>query len=319
MISKRFFFLSILAASLALTTSCLKKKAEKQELDDDTKQFTEDANEVKGEIDNVDNDINSALNDTRIGRVRATYSSPLCGATIDTSQVSNNIVFFNFDGTTPCFSPSRTRAGQIKVQLIAGNNWADQGAKLKIDYINFKITRLSNQHSLTLNGTKIWENVNGNNWLGFLAGTTTLKYRERALNINVTFHTGAQATWNIARVTEWNFIQANAVSGIPYAHVRFTSSADSTINGLPNVDSWGTNQAGNAFTTQFLSPWVSNSYCGFWRPVNGYVVHTVNGANYTLLLGVDENGNTSTLPCAYGYKVTWTPQGGTTQTLVNSY
>ena len=268
----------------------------------------------------MDNDINSSINNTSIGgRTSASYSSELCGVTIDSSQIANKILFYNFDGSTPCFSPSRTRGGQIKVELINGNSWKDVGAVLKLTYINFKIIKLSNNKSIQFNGVKTLKNVNGINWFTFLTSASNFKFQSRALNVNVTFENGDQAIWNSARITTWDYIAANVTPGIPYGYVKFTSNGDTIRNGISNIDSWGTNRNGQIFQTYYQSPWVSNSYCGFWRPVSGNLSHQVGIYNLGLQLGVNQNGDPSTLTCAYGYKVSWTPLGGTLQTLINSY
>lgn len=318
---KILFYFSIVLLSVSLVTSCKKKEEEEvKELDENTKQFTEDSNDLKAELDNVDNDINSSLENTSLGgRLAETYSSPLCGVLIDTSQIANKIIFYNFDGTTPCFSPSRTRAGQIKVQLVQGNRWRDAGSVLRITYINFKVTRLSDNKFITLNGEKSLTNVSGINWITFLAGSSNYQLKERALNLQVNFSSGSTATWNSARTTLWQWISANAAPGIPYGHVKFTSTGDTIINSFSNTESWGVNRFGHPFVTHFISPWVSNSYCGFWRPNSGTISHLVNGSTYTLTAGLDQNGNPSTTACAYGYKIEWTPLGGTPQSTILSY
>jgi hypothetical protein len=316
---KLIIYLGLLLLSSLIVTSC-KKREKEIALDEETKQFNEDANEIKSESDNVDNDINSSINNTSIGgRTSASYSSELCGVTIDSSQIANKILFYNFDGSTPCFSPSRTRGGQIKVELINGNSWKDVGAVLKLTYINFKIIKLSNNKSIQFNGVKTLKNVNGINWFTFLTSASNFKFQSRALNVNVTFENGDQAIWNSARITTWDYIAANVTPGIPYGYVKFTSNGDTIRNGISNIDSWGTNRNGQIFQTYYQSPWVSNSYCGFWRPVSGNLSHQVGIYNLGLQLGVNQNGDPSTLTCAYGYKVSWTPLGGTAQTLINSY
>lgn len=304
----------------SLVLNSCKKKEETVAIDEKSKQFNEDANEVKSESDNVDNDINSSIDNTSIGgRTSASYSSELCGVTIDSSQIANKTLFYNFDGSTPCFSPSRTRSGQIKVELINGNHWKDMGAVLKLTYINFKITKLNNNKSITFNGTKSLKNVNGINWFTFLTSSSNFKFQERAVNVNVTFDNGNQAVWNSARITTWDYIAANVTPGIPYGYVKFTSNGDTILNGLGSTDSWGVNRYGLPFQTVYQSPWLSNSYCGFWRPTSGTLSHQVGNSNLTLQLGVDQNGNASTLPCAYGYKVSWTPAGGAAQSEILSY
>ncbi len=286
-------------------------------LSDNDKQFNSDANYYKGESDQSNDDINTSLKDIPAFRgggvpVPGILSSPLCGATIDSSQIDSLILFFNFDGVTPCFNPVRTRSGQIKVRLTSGTHWGDVNAVLTIDYINFKITRLFDNKSIKFNGTKTLQNVNGNDWLGFILGTSTLKYRERAINIHVDFDNGASATWNSARLTQWNYNPSNT-------RITFTANGDTAINGYTTVDSWGVNRFGSNFTTKYTTAVVSNTYCGLWNFTSGELVHYVNNRNFILTLGVNQNGNPSTLDCAYGYKVTWTPDGGAQTSVVLSY
>ena len=114
---KKSSFIVLLAFVFAslFFTACIPGKKDNK-LDEKTQQFNKDANMVKAEGDQIDNDINNALNDipSMGGRKDGIESSPLCGCTIDSSQLANKILFFNFDGITPCFSPSRTRSGDRK-------------------------------------------------------------------------------------------------------------------------------------------------------------------------------------------------------------
>lgn len=314
---KKYYFLTFITCLAVFATlySCRKPK---QSLDDQEKQFNNDANFYKGESDQADNDINNQLGSISAftkekPAVDFTRSSPLCGVTIDSSMLHStpHTLIFNFDGITPCFSPSRSRAGSIKVELIAGTHWSDVGAELRMTYTNFKVVRLSDNKSVQFNGVKTLYNVNGNNWLAFIAGTGTFVYKERALNVHVLFDNADTANWNNARQTTWSYTPSTST-------INFTANGDTTVGGHANTDTWGTNRFGYNFTTNFTSPWMSNSYCGFWRPVSGELVHHVNGNDYTLTLGVNQQGNPSTLDCAYGFKVTWVT-GSQTNTVVLSY
>lgn len=286
--------------------SCVKDE-DKAKLDAKTEQFNNDADKYKEESDQADSDINNSINDNGSfgGRVAGVLSSPLCGVTIDSSQLAQKILFYNFDGQTPCFTPSRTRGGQIKVQLTTGNSWNDAGAVLTLTYSNFKITRLSDNKSIMFNGQKTLKNVNGHNFLGFLLGTASYKYQSRASNVNVTYDDGTTAIWNRANTTEWLY----SPSGTHSPLITFTAVGDTSLNGFTTVDTWGTNRYGQSFTTYYNTPLVSNTYCGLWRPNSGTLTHHVNNADFVLTLGVDQSGNATTLDCAYGYKVTWTTNG----------
>ncbi len=290
------------------------KKEDQQTLDAKTKQFNDDSNNFKAESDQADNDVNNTINEIpAFGRGAVVVSSPLCGVTIDSSQLAQKILFFNFDGITPCFSPSRTRSGQIKVQLTTGTNWHMAGAVLTLTYNNFKITRLSDNNSILFNGTKTLTNVNGHNWLTFLAGTSTFKYRSRVYNVNVTYNDGSTAVWNQTCITEWLYTPTG--NHAPY--LTFTSNGDSTVNSYSNSSMWGTNRYGEAFTTYYTTPIVSNTYCGLWRPNSGELIHHVNTSDFALTLGVDQSGNPTTLDCAYGFKVSWTSNGNSNSVVLS--
>lgn len=308
---KGIILMCLLIPALVFIQSC--KKEETFSLDEKAKQFNDDSNNYKSESDQVDNDINSALNEIPgFGKGTTTLSSPLCGVTIDSSQINQKILFFNFDAITPCFSPSRTRGGTIKVELTSGNLWSDVNAVLTLTYTNFKITRLSDNKFITFNGVKTLKNINGNNWLGFLAGTSGFKYQQRSFGMQVGFNDGQSAVWNSARMTEWTYTPATA-------NITFTSKGDTSVNGFSNVDSWGTNRYSTAFTTYYNTPILSNTYCGLWRPKTGDLIHRLDNSEFRLTLGLDQSGNQSTLDCAYGYKVSWTADNGKSYSVILSY
>ncbi len=278
-------------------------------LDARVEQFNTDSNTYKAELDQADNDINDALADIDgFGKTDyhdEIFSSPLCGVTIDCTDVSQGVLYFNFDGTTPCFSPSRTRSGQIKVELIAGNTWADAGSVLKQTFTDFRVVHLASVRSIEFDGVKTLKNLEGHNWWQFLLGQTDFSYESRSTDMIVTFDNGATADWNHARTITWSYHPANTVAGIPYAHIGFAATGDTTINGTAGIDSWGSNRFGDDFVTYYNQPLLSNTYCGLWRFNSGELVHEVAGDDYTLTLGVDQNGNPASGTCAYGFKVSW--------------
>lgn len=302
-------FLKVSVAIVVATSLMVGCGALKKLLDAKIEQHNQDSNTYKAELDQADNDINDALADIDgFGKTDyhdEIFSSPLCGVTIDCTDVNQGVLYFNFDGTTPCFSPSRTRSGQIKVELINGNTWAEAGAVLRQTFIDFKVTHLQSGRAIEFDGVKTLKNVDGHDWWQFLLGQTTFAYESRSTNMTVTFDNGATADWNHARTVTWSYHPANTVPGIPYAHIGFAASGDTTLNSTSGVDSWGTNRYGSDFVTYYNQPLLSNTYCGLWRFNSGELVHEVDGDDYTLTLGVDQNGNASTGTCAYGFMVSW--------------
>lgn len=294
----------------------------KKLLDAKIQQFNEDSNTYKAELDQADNDINDALSDIDgFGKTDyhdEIFSSPLCGVTIDCTDVNQGILYFNFDGVTPCFSPSRTRSGQIKVELINGNTWAQAGAVIRQTFIDFKVTHLQSGRSIEFDGDKTLKNVNGHEWWQFLLGNVDFEYESRSTTMQVSFDNGESAEWNHARTITWSYAPAGSDPNVPYAYIGFSASGDTTLSGTSGIDSWGVNRFGSDFITYYTQPIVSNTYCGLWRFNSGQLVHEVDGDQYTLTLGVDQNGNASSTTCAYGFEVSW-DVGNNTNSAVFSY
>lgn len=283
-------------------------------LNPEWKKFNEDSNALKQELDDVDWELNEHLGNFGSGKTDDNghvASSPLCGAIIDSTDYSQNILYINFDGQTPCFSPSRTRSGQIKIELISGNSWYQAGAVIRETFIGYKITRLSDNRSIEFNGDKTLKNLYGTNWIGFFLSMNPLSFAERALNIDVTYDNGMTAVWNSARLIDWSWVQGNSVPGIQQPFVRFRATGDTTILGHSVTDSWGLNRFGQDFVTYYNEDIESNTYCGLWRPVAGDLTHEVDDNAFRLRMGLDQNGNPTSANCAYGYEVSWDVNGNT--------
>lgn len=309
----------LLLAGLATFSSCKKKEETNPDVPAAQSLQTEDNNDVKTEADQVNSDINDALENFpslrggRVGADSGTGAKQICGCSI-TSDLANKKITLNFDGTTPCGSPSRSRGGKIEVQLVRGARWSDLNAMLKVTMTNYKVTRLETQKSVTFNGVKTLTNMRGWNWLGYLAGTDSIVYKERGKDIQAVFNNGGTHVFSLYRSTS-NRLRDRA--GLKRVYIRATG--DTTYQGLQNVDTYGTNRNGQAFTGQLLTPWSSNSYCGFWRPTQGEMVYKAAGNSLTLTAGVNESGNVDTRDCAYGYKVAWQLSTGTSGSVVKSY
>jgi hypothetical protein len=284
----------------------------KEQLSEQQAQFSDDANDYRGESDQADNDINQSMQDNPNFEKMGSANYTGCGYTIDDSTaITGNTVYFNFDGTTTCFTPARKRSGTIKVELVSGNSWSEAGAVVEITYINYKVTKVSNGSTIEFDGSKRLTNVNGHNWIEFFAGVKTYKYKEEAFNMMVTYNSGQTATWNCDRTTEWSY---NLAQGIV-----FKADGDTTVNGYAHTDSWGTTRYGGSFVISYSSPWESNTICGLWKPTSGVIVHHMDSGNYTITLGVNQSGIPTPTSCGFGFKVTWVATNGNSGTAVISY
>jgi hypothetical protein len=314
---KTLYFL--LALGLSFSACKKEKESPTEKPEDKTINQLEDNNDLKAAMDQSDTDVDDALNQLpgiKGGRIAATNTQKqFCGCSIDSIGPKNFRLVF--DGITSCGNPSRIRSGTITFTLIQGNNWWEENAKLSIVLNNYKVLRESDQKSWTINGTKFKTNVLGTNWIRFMAKTDTLLFRERASNMTCLVEKGgssATITYNIARTTSWKYVtQSNR------NYIQFAALGDTLLNGLSNVDTWGTNRFGTPFTNQYLSRLYSDSYCLFWRPRGGIIQHKSDGNTATVTFGVNTQGQTDTRDCAYGWKVNWVLANGSTGERIFSY
>ena len=312
-------FHSVLLIAFVLLLSSCDKKEKDPAPDSQSLTQVEDNNDLKSESDQTNSDVNDAIGNFSSlsgGRIAVTTArKTICGCSIDSAQLGSKVLVLNFDGVTPCGSPSRTRGGSIRIELIEGNRWSDAGARLKISHQNYKVTRLRDGKSWTFNGDKFLRNVNGTNWIGFLAATDSLLYRERSSRMSITFNTGASTNYSIARITSWKMTKKPGIAD----YIQFSAMGDTILNGQAGTDTWGTNRFGKAFTNHYSRRLVSNTYCQVWRPVDGEIVHRSEGNTLTVTMGVNEQGNADTRDCAYGWKMKWLLSGGQSGEKIFSY
>jgi len=317
---KKLILIQMLLVGTFMFSSCKKEKETatiKPEPDAQTLTQVEDNSDARNESDQANTDVTDALGNyiSINGRVAVTNAKKIiCGCSID--SVGAKAIRLAYDGVTPCGSPSRTRSGTITFELIGGNQWKFAGSKVKITLTNYKVTRLSNNKSWTFNGVKYLTNVRGQlNWLAYAAGTDSLLYKERANGMVITLNSGKTITQNIVRQTSIIIKKyANRVDV-----VQFSAFGDTTIGSVINVDSWGSNQFGNSFTNSYISKFISDSYCEFWRPKSGTIQHVANGNSVTIAYGVNESGGPDTRDCAYGWKLNWLTSGGAQGEKIFSY
>ena len=275
---------------------------------------TEENNDTKAETDQSNTDAFDAVDEVKAlsgGRI-GDDGSRLCGCTIDSTRKQERILTLVYDGVTPCFSPSRYRSGRLEVQLLNQDAWYKRGAVLKVTMLDYKVRRASNNKSITFNGVKFLKNVNGYS-LGILTGTDSLVLTERAKDVIITTSAGTQDLHSIARRTSLKI----ALS--PTLRTIYRTNGDTTIDGNANTDSWGTNRRGQTYVNVYNTPWVSNTYCGTWRPVAGKITHKSGGNQVVLTLGLNEQGAADTRNCAYGYRWDWTLATGRTGSRIVSY
>jgi hypothetical protein len=289
----KFSLILIVLISLTLA-GCQKEKDKDTSPDSSTlQQLSQDDNYVEIVSDDAMNDVNSLLSG---GQFKSTNFWP-CNATIDSTEVVNDTITFyiTYDGLN-C-SGTLDRNGKIEVKKKVGTHWHDEGATVIVTYIDFHITRVSNGKSITVNGTKTFQNVTGGFiWqLGNLYNSIVFKTWG---TMNVTFDDNTTRIWNVAR--------QRTFTGTP-GHLVMTVDGFGTQGNYNNLVVWGINRNGENFYTQITTSVVFRQICS-WNPCSGIKIHEIpaNDKKATITYGYNSNNEPVVGDeCPTKYRLDW--------------
>lgn len=310
---KKQFLIPVLfiSACIISLSSCQKEDNNSSTISPETeaKTHSDDQNRFSTEMDAIANDANLMLESSVSfsGRGQG-IQSLICDATVVADTTSNpRTLTITYNGTN-CIG-NRTRTGVVTLSMAQNVHWKDAGAEISVHVQNLKITRLSDNKSITINGSQVYTNQSG----GLLINLPTLNSITHLINsdgIAVTFDDNTQRTWKVAR--KHVFTYANGVV--------LTVSGNHAENGLNNISEWGTNHFGGSFTTSTTVPLIIRQDCNF-RVTAGEVLHTTAHITASATFGLDANGNPTTCPAAGDYymKLTWAAFGGNTHSVILPY
>lgn len=290
-------------------TACQKDNSSSTDYSSETTTHSDDQNRFSGEVDAAANDASIALeaNAGFAGRGEGVQSL-ICDATIVVDAQSNpKTITITYNGTN-CLG-NRTRTGVIVISMAQGVLWKNPGAQINVSFQNFKITRVSDNKSITINGTQTHTNVSGGLLIN-LPALGTITHTITSSNMSVTFDNGSQRTWQVARQRVFTYNNGVVV----------TVTGMHTEGSTTGIAEWGTNRFGNPFTTAIKEPLVFKQDCSF-RLGSGKVEHNTTHFNASVTFGLDANGNPTGCPGANAYymKVVWTGPGGNTRTAILPY
>lgn len=306
-------------SAMFVFTACKKKGNPEKESPVETPdgQSGIDNREVQGENDVIINEINDVIRDSRLAGKNASASEvsgvtgDFCGLTVDSIDIANGSITFSYTGVT-CLN--RTRTGVIKLTLQQGSKWANAGSAIKIEYVNYKVVRASDQKSVLLNGTQYLTNVSGGTWWDLIVTKTkpALISTITSTDLNVTFEDNKTATYNINRQITYTYPNT---AGTNNYILTVTAEGTGSNSGLNNLENYGTTRNGEPFTSQVISPIVWNLTCGGAVLQGDVNIKVASKAlDLRFLYGVDVNGNSmqvSPNQCPYGWKLEWTNNGTT--------
>lgn len=307
----RLLSLTALVLSLSLLfTACQKEKgSDETDYTAESSTHSDDQNRFSNEVDAVANDVNTQLEVTSGFSGRPdNVQSFICDATVVVDTLSNpRTITITYNGTN-CLG-NRTRTGVVIVSMAQGVRWKNAGAVLNVTYQNLRITRLSDNKSITINGTQSYTNVSGGLLIN-LPVLATITHTITSSNMSVTFDDGSQRTWQVARKRVFTY-SAGIVITVTGTHAE---------GGATNIAEWGTNRFGSTFTTAISEPLVFRQDCSF-RLTSGKVTHVTNHFNASATFGLNVTGIPTSCPGAgvYYMKIIWTGPLGIPHTAILPY
>ncbi len=285
---------ALLIAVVALSvTGCKKDKSTSSVDPASMQQLANDENQVQNASDEAMNDVNNILSG---GNLKSTESLP-CNATIDSTSVVNDTITIHITYHGLNCSGTRYRTGQVEIKKKFGSHWYQAGATVIVKHINFTITKVASQKTITLNGIKTHENVSGGVIPQLGNGITSIVQKTWG-NETVTFSDNTTRVWNIAR--------QKTFTGTP-GQLVMTLDGFGTEDNYSNLVVWGTNRQNENFYTQITQSVVMRQACD-WDPCSGIKIHQIpsDSKSATLTFGFDSNNQPVTgTNCPTKYKLDW--------------
>ncbi len=298
---KTLKLISFLAIMVALSTfaftSCKKDKGKTDT--ESMQQLVQDENKMAASDDDAMNDVNSVLSG---GAGKALDLLP-CHVTVDSSNIIGDTIIYNITFNGLNCAGTRLRVGQAEVKKNVATHWTDAGATVYVTYIDLVITRVSDNESLTLNGTKKFVNVSGGRIADLATTATSIVHRAYG-SLTATFDDNTTRVWNLAR--------QRTFTGTPGSLICSVDGLGSA-GGYSGLVAWGTNRHGEQFYTQITQSVIHKEACG-WDPCAGVKVHSIPGDNKqaTFTGGFDNDDQpvpVSSSTCPTKYRIDWEKNG----------
>ena len=302
---------AVLLFVVAIFTACKKDNNSTSDNTTEASAQSDDQQRYSNETEAVANDADVALevSPSFSGRLdRAQLNPYSCDAAVVFDSVSNPMtVTITYSGN--CLG-SRTRTGSVVLSMAKGSHWKDAGASVELTFNNLKITRVTDNKSITINGTITYTNPTGGLLINLpVLGTVT--HTLSSENMSVTFDDNTSRTWHMAEQRTFTFDNSGVIISIAGTH---------TDGNNTGIAEWGTNRLGHTFTSSTVEPLVIRQDCSF-RIVSGEIKHQTQALTATATFGLDASGNPTSCPGSghYYFKVVWTGPGGNSLTIIMPY
>ncbi|MBX2921184.1 MAG: hypothetical protein KF746_03255 [Chitinophagaceae bacterium] len=290
-------------------TSCKKNNDTPKENSTEVIAHSDDQALFSSELDAANQDADAVLSAFTVLYNSRNQEHPvyICDAEVDfDSQSDPQTITVTYNGEN-CRG-NRSRSGVVIVAFPKNTKWSDEGAAASVTFQNFKVTRLSDNKSITINGTQTYTNVSGG-LLKDLASKESIIHSVSSNGLSVVFDNGAARTWQVAKKHTYTY-NNGAVLAVSGMHTEGNET---------NVVEWGTNRLGLSFTTSTVEPVIVRQDCNF-RVTGGTVKHAVAGITATATFGLNAQGEPVSCPEGnYYFKLVYTGPNGNSISFVYPY
>jgi hypothetical protein len=306
---KHILFLSMITFSILLSFTACKKDSSSEDNTAEISTQSDDQSRFASEVDAVANDADFAIESSVSFSSRGQgIQGIICDASIALDTVNNpKTITITYDGTN-CFG-NRTRTGVVIVSKAQGVQWKNAGAAVTVTFQNLKITRVSDNKSIIINGTQTYTNTSGGLLSNLLAlGTITHSITSNGLSVK--FDDATQRVWQVAKQRVFTYDGG----------VVITSTGTHTDGSNTHIAEWGTNRFGRTFFSSTPEPLIVRQDCNV-RLTSGQVKHITGGVTATVTFGLDANGSPTTCPGTghYYLKIVWTGPSGNSLSVIYPY
>ncbi len=268
---------------------------------DDQAQFSTD-------MDAIADDANLILEASGIASKQMDLNGLVCNATADVDTSGNPWkITVTYNGLN-CLG-THSRAGIVVISAAPRLHWATAGSGITITAQNLKITRVSDNKSITLNGAQTYTNTSGGLLIN-LSAQNSITHTITSNGITVKFDDNTTRTWQVAKRRVFSYNNGAVI----------TTTGIHTEGNQDNIAEWGTNRFGGSFTSATSSPVVIRQDCSF-RITSGQIRHVNALVDATLTFGLNAAGQPASCPGSnpYYYKLSWTGPGGNTYNVIAPY
>jgi hypothetical protein len=291
---------------LLMFTAC--KKTAQEPTPSENVEHSDDQMQFTAEMDAVTDEANDLIRESASFNFRNT-SNGICDATfvVDTTSTTKSITI-TYTGGNCSGTKNRKRTGSVVLSMPKATRWSDVNAQLTITYNNLKVTRISDNKSITLNGNTVITNVSGGTIVG-LPNAGSMVHTITSNGMTIKFSDGTSRVWMVRK--QRNFSYNN---GIVISATGTYSSGN-----IQHISEWGVNRGGQEFTTVIAEPLVIRQDCNF-RVTSGRIEYNTD-TKLAITFGLDVNGAPTSCPGAgfYYFKAEYTDLRSITHTLIWPY